>query len=127
MKIDGITLLQMIKDKKIKENTDIRVIWDDGYPEALTIIHYDGYDLKWKNNTFYARYFYNSNVYFEIIEEKPKEMNEMTLRGEKISYGLMQEWLDFTPNENEQKMCSAIEEIGVTTNELIKRVNYLLK
>ena len=61
----------------------------------------------------------------EIIEDKPKKIQKMTLKGENIGYGVMKEWLDFTPNDNEQKICSAIEEIGIKINELIEQVNYL--
>lgn len=60
----------------------------------------------------------------EIIEEE-KDIEEMTLCGKPIAYGVMSEWLDFTPNDNEQKICSAIETIGIKVNEIVKKINKL--
>ena len=63
------------------------------------------------------------NDEIEIIEEK--EIEEITLLGKEIGYGVMSAWLDFTPNDNEQKICSAIESIGLKINELVREVNKL--
>ncbi len=67
------------------------------------------------------------NMKVEIIEEdeKPKEINKLTFRGKDIGYGAMGEWLD-NPSDNELRVCSAIEEISITTNKIINAVNYLL-
>lgn len=63
----------------------------------------------------------------EIIEDKPKEISEITLKGKTIGYGSMRNWLDFLPEGNERKICSAIEKNAMTINEIAKAVNYLLK
>lgn len=67
------------------------------------------------------------NKDIEIIKDKPEKIEELTICGKTIGYGLMKEWLDFTPNDQEQKLCSAIETEGIAINKLIKAVNYLLE
>lgn len=42
-------------------------------------------------------------------------------------FGSMEEWLDFPLTDNERKICSAIENIGINQNRIIKVANYLLK
>lgn len=65
----------------------------------------------------------------EIIEEieKPKDIQKLTICGKDIGYGVMEEWLDFPPYQNEKKICSAIEQIAINQNKIIEAVNYLLK
>lgn len=74
---------------------------------------------------------YNAYVWFNldvgIIEEKPEKIEKLTLNGKTIGFGIMKEWMDFTPNDNEQKICSAIESVGINQNKIIKAVNYLLE
>lgn len=59
----------------------------------------------------------------EILEEDKPIIEKITLKGEDIRFGIMSEWLDFNPNENEQKICSAIESIGITLNKIIDYIN----
>ncbi|MDE6284764.1 MAG: hypothetical protein K2M17_03380 [Bacilli bacterium] len=124
-KVDGITLLQIIKSGKIKEGTKIVELYH-GLP-TQHILKYENGEVIWKPGEFVLSDLYNDNYTFGIIEDRPKEIEKLTLKGKDIGYGVMKEWLDFTPNDNEQKICSAIEATGIVTNEIIRAVNYLLK
>lgn len=84
--------------------------FDNCYMYLKTIIHESNNDL---------------NKKIEIIEED-KEIKELSLNGKIIDYGSMSKWLDFASN-NEQKICSAIDVIGIKINELIREVNKLKK
>lgn len=59
----------------------------------------------------------------EILEEDKSIIEKLKLRNKDITFGLMNEWLNFTPNQNEQKICSAIESIGIKINEIIDYIN----
>lgn len=96
--------------------------WDDGYQDYLRTDDEKGLLLSFLDN-------HNDNLYcflqdeVEIIEEK--EIEKLTLNGELIGYGSMEEWLDFQLNGNEKKICSAIEHLGITINNLIDEINKL--
>lgn len=107
MKIDGITLLTMIRDKKIDEDTLIEV--SNGIHCHLPYVIFRE-KLYWayaKNN---IQGLVSSNdlleYTFEIIEEKPKKITSLDLS-------------NFS-DEYEEKICLKIE-------ELIQTVNYLLE
>ena len=105
MKVDGIELLQMIKDGKIKTDTEIKVWFDDGLKEYITTLYFNGLDLKWQPNTFYARHFYNKYVEFEIIEEE-KDIEEL---------GMV-----YNGNEEDEIMRNRYK-----INELVREINKL--
>lgn len=70
--VNGIELLQMIKEGKIKEDTEIKVWFDDGLREFVTTLYFTGIDLRWEPGTFLARHFYSKYIEFEIIEKDKK-------------------------------------------------------
>lgn len=70
MKVNGIELLQMIKDGKIKENTKINVFKNDVY---ITQIDYINNNIQWKPGKFIMSMVYDDTVYFEI----PTEIEEL--------------------------------------------------
>lgn len=85
----------------------------------------DGYsDLLGTKNMFYSGVL---NYEVEIIEDKPKKIGKMTVLGKDITLGSMENWIDNELNDNEQKICSAIDIIGIKTNEIIIALNYLLE
>ena len=62
------------------------------------------------------------NLEVEILPNKEDEfidIEEITLKGEKISFGSMVSWLIDT-TKNEEKIGSAIDSLGITINDLIK-------
>ena len=67
----------------------------------------------------------------EKVEFLPEENDEwediedITLNGKDVGYGILKEWLDFAPTDNEQKICSCIETLGIVMNKLIKNQKYL--
>lgn len=70
------------------------------------------------------------NTTIEILDKENDEFEDieiMTLEGEEIGYGIMKRWLDFTPNENEQKICSAIEAIGIEFNKVIRNQKKIIE
>ena len=60
----------------------------------------------------------------EIVEDKPTKLPKMTLLAKEIEYGSMSNWL-VNANENEEKIASAIDEIGICINDVIDRINNL--
>lgn len=82
-----------------------------------------------KNGTLFTHYILKDilNDEVEIIEDKPKKIGKMTVLGKDITLGSMENWIDNELNDNEQKICSAIDIIGIKTNEIIIALNYLLE
>ena len=66
----------------------------------------------------YLRAELNNEV--EILDEEFIDIEEITLNGEKLGYGVLSEWLGSKQTDNEAKLCSSIECLGVTLNLLIK-------
>ena len=55
-----------------------------------------------------------------------KDVEDVRIKDELIDgYGILKNWLDFTPNDNEQKICFCIEMLGTAINQLIKNQKYL--
>lgn len=108
MKYTGIELLQVIKDKKIKEKTKIRVLYL-GLP-TKHILKVTEDNLIWEPGEFYVGELWDENYTFEVIEEKPKKIEEMECN--------VESW--FTPSQ-------ADIEIIKKVNEIRNAVNYLLE
>ena len=64
----------------------------------------------------------NINSEVEILDEEDEfeDIEEITCEGEKIELGSLNKWLTSTMNDNECKMCSAIECLGMELNRVIK-------
>lgn len=63
----------------------------------------------------------------KITEEEFIDIEEITLNGEKLGYGVLSEWLGSKQTDNEVKLCSSIECLGVTLNLLIKNQKKIIQ
>lgn len=128
MKVDGITLLQMIKDEKVKENTLIEV--SGGVRTHYPYVKFgENKRLYWENE----HYTINQVVLtddlleytFEIIEEKekPKEIELLNIEcdDKHQNYYIVNECGTKCFLTKHSKM------IAEQQNEIAKAVNYLLK
>ena len=74
----------------------------------------------------YLRAKLNNEV--EILDEEEfEDIEEITLNGEKLGYGVLSEWLGSKQTDNEVKLCSSIECLGVTLNLLIKNQKKIIE
>ena len=94
---------------------------DNGYYSVCTsnpLISYFGED--------YLRAELNDEI--EILDEEEFiDIEETTLNGEKLGYGVLSEWLGSKQTDNEVKLCSSIECLGVTLNLLIKNQKKIIQ
>ena len=68
------------------------------------------------------------NDEIEILDEEEFiDIKEITLNGEKIGYGVLSEWLGSKKTDNDVKLCSSIECLGVTLNLLIKNQKKIIE
>lgn len=121
MKIDGITLLQMIKAGKVKNHTKINVLFDDGLVfDLVSILNYKHNDLKWEPGTFQVAMLYDDYYKFEIIQER-KKIEPLDIKKENAHY--------FLVNENGTRcvMSTHSRMIAQKLNEVIEEVNLLKK
>ena len=64
----------------------------------------------------------------EILDEEEFiDIEETTLNGKKVGYGVLSEWLGSKQTDNEVKLCSSIECLGVTLNLLIKNQKKIIE
>ena len=58
----------------------------------------------------------------EILDEEDEfeDIEEITLEGQVIGYGILSKWLGSRQTDKEKKLCSAIECLGTGLNALIK-------
>lgn len=123
MKIDGITLLQMIKEDKIKPNTKIKVT--GGYRTHHSYAFFgENKILYWKSeNGLTGQVVLSDELLkyeFEIIEENTK-IEEIILSNNRIVSNLNEEVKYIDTNLKDREIY--IKKI----NELIRAVNYLLE
>ena len=116
--IDLYNLLANKKYDELPRKIKVRNIIYDFHKDE-DFINYKPKNGDWLLNQF----LWKLNEEIEIIEEK--EIEKLTLNGELIGYGSMEEWLVFQLNGNEKKICSAIEYLGITINNLIDEINQL--
>lgn len=111
MIVNGITLLQMIKEGKIKENTKIVMLFDGA--TTSTILKYKLGQLIWNPGEFMVCKLWDDDFDFKIIEEveKPKKINDFKLRQEK----------------GETLIVANMWSIMYKLNEQSKAINYLLE
>lgn len=68
------------------------------------------------------------NDEIEILDEEEFiDIEEITINGEKLGYGVLSEWLGSKQTDNEVKLCSSIECLGVTLNLLIKNQKKIIQ
>lgn len=77
-KLDGIQLMQKIKNGKVKDGSKIKVSYDDGMFDEnyVTVIEYKNNDIIWAPSTFKVSMLYDSYYRFEIIEDNNKLEHE---------------------------------------------------
>ncbi|MDY5930153.1 MAG: hypothetical protein SPJ27_09040 [Candidatus Onthovivens sp.] len=106
-------------------------------------IRYFGEEFKLaKDNEYYSVYSSRSLIsYFgedylraelndevEILDEEEFiDIEEITLNGEKLGYGVLSKWLGSKQTDNEVKLCSSIECLGITLNLLIKNQKKIIE
>lgn len=73
-KLDGIQLIQKIRNGKVKDGSKIKVFYDDGmFDESyVTVIEYKNNDIIWAPSTFKVSMLCDSYYRFEIIEDNDK-------------------------------------------------------
>lgn len=122
MRVDGITLLQMIKDEKIKDNSKIidntgkEYIYYDStgnLNEITQLIGDNGETERMYNFTPYQLI----NYTFEILEEKPKEIER---------FGHYNDICIIDKRFNSRAL-EAINRLNAKVDEQTKAINYLLK
>ena len=122
MKVISIyELLGLIKDgkapKKIKYENREYYLYDN-----------KSYISTDKTRFFDKIYFSDLNIEVEILDEEEFiDIEEITLNGEKIGYGVLSEWLGSKQTDNEVKLCSSIECLGITLNLLIKNQKKIIQ
>ena len=120
-------LLGMVKDgkapKKIKyENREYYLYDNKSYLSTDKTSFFDriyfGED--------YLRAELNNEV--EILDEEEFiDIEEITLNGEKLGYGVLSKWLGSKQTDNDVKLCSSIECLGITLNLLIKNQKKIIQ
>ena len=122
MKVISIyELLGMVKDgkapKKIKYENREYYLYDN-----------KSYLSTDKTRFFDKIYFSDLNIEVEILDEEEFiDIEEITLNGEKLGYGVLSKWLGSKQTENEVKLCSSIECLGITLNLLIKNQKKIIE
>ena len=84
-RLDGIQLIQKIRNGKVKDGSKIKVFYDDGmFDESyVTVIEYKNNDIIWAPSTFKVSMLYDEYYSFEIIEDNDK-LEKIEIIGEKI-------------------------------------------
>ena len=114
----GIELLQMIKDGKLEEDTEINVLkFNEEYccHDVVAKLKYSDDDLHWSPGTFTSSMLWDNSYSYEIVGYIIKERYQYSL----IPSYCNDEKLIRTVNRNFEQHQKAI-------NELIDAVNYLL-
>jgi hypothetical protein len=77
-RLDGIQLIQKIRNGKVKDGSKIKVFYDDGmFDESyVTVIEYKNNDIIWAPSTFKVSMLYDEYYSFEIIEDNDKTDEE---------------------------------------------------
>ena len=70
--MNGIELLQLIKEGKVKDDTFIDVYYDDEDlgKTLISELHYIGNQCFWGEVTFKLSYLYNDSYSFQIVGEE---------------------------------------------------------
>lgn len=76
--MNGIELLQLIKEGRVKDDTFIDVYYDDEElgKTLISELHYIANKCLWKGGTFNLSYLYNDSYGFQIVEEE-KDIEEI--------------------------------------------------
>ena len=121
--VDGIKLLQKIKNNELKFNQKINVYFDNtltGTLDLEAVLTYRGDEVLWSENTFRFSMLYDDNFLFEIVEEKTIQKNINRLSYQQIgTYQLdNNDILGFIKALNEQ-----FTKHGRKINEIVDYIN----
>ena len=121
--VNGIELLQKIKNRELKLNAKISVYYDNLITDTLDLVAeliYKGNEVIWTENTFRFSMLYDDNYLFEIVEEKTIQENISRLSYQQIgTYQLdNNDILGFIKALNEQ-----FTKHGRKINEIVDYIN----
>lgn len=124
MKIDGITLLQIIKDNKLKDNTKIDVSYLDApINYVIAKLTYKDNELNWEPGTFRVSMLYDDYYTFEIIgeTEKNKKIEKIKTNGNEFYSEYIEAWI------KKSEFDAYGEYLSNKLNAVIDKLNYLLE
>ena len=120
--INGIELLQKIKNGELKQYTKINVYLDseDEFYSVVAVLIYKNNEVIWAENTFKFSMLYRENYLFEIVEENTMQENISKLNYQQLgTYQLdNNDNLGFIKALNEQ-----FTKHGRKINEIIDYIN----
>ena len=140
MEISYYELLGMVQEGKAPERIEVKIC---NRKSAVYKADYDGagfnyyyIENKKEEDEDYQGYltecFLESMMFDKCItildeEDEFEDIEEITCMGEKIELGTMVEWLGSTLNDNEAKICSAMECFGRELNKVIKNQKKIIE
>lgn len=83
--LDGIKLLQKIKNNELKFNQKINVYFDNtltGTLDLEAVLTYKGDEVLWSENTFRFSMLYDDNYLFEIVGDK--KIEKLKIKDDKL-------------------------------------------
>lgn len=82
-----------------------------------------------ENIMLYVNHTLDLRVQAEILDEEVEfeYIEEITLEGQVIGYGILSKWLGSRQTDKEKKLCSAIECLGTGLNVLIKNQKKIIE
>lgn len=117
MKINSEKLYQYINELATNEKVKFKVYYDDTY---TTDILWNGENFEWESGRFSSEAFFNPLYDFEVIEDKPKHIEELKIEQDGATYYIKNEFRTKCYLTKHSKI------IADKFNELSKAVNYLL-
>ena len=122
--ITAYELLGLIKNnvapKQVRFDGEVYTYLDDSYIDDVGNFLTKESITKYRDKDFLYQI-------IDILEENDEweDIGKITSDGEEIKFGFLEEWLDSPLNDNEEKICSCIEMLGVNMNRVIKNQKYL--
>lgn len=120
--INGIELLQKIKNNELKFNQKINVYFDNTLTATLdleAVLIYRGDEVLWSENTFRFSMLYDDNYLFEIVGDK--KIEKLKIKDDKL-IGKWENGRDYnyTLSAQQNVIANKINELIDVVNELAK-------
>lgn len=120
--LDGIKLLQKIKNNELKFNQKINVYFDNtltGTLDLEAVLTYRGDEVLWSENTFRFSMLYDDNYLFEIVGDK--KIEKLKIKDDKL-IGKWENGSDYnyTLSAPQNVIANKINELIDVVNELAK-------
>lgn len=120
--LDGIKLLQKIKNNELKFNQKINVYFDNtltGTLDLEAVLTYKGDEVLWSENTFRFSMLYDDNYLFEIVGDK--KIEKLKIKDDKL-IGKWENGSDYnyTLSAPQNVIANKINELIDVVNELAK-------